>query len=176
MNVNEKRKGDVIVAVVAHSDVARAVLVPTFMDNTSPLARNTIYSSTTTTVNNNVVVAAGPTATTSEVQVLLIDKNIVSYDKPSNLGFFGRNTTKTFVEYKFLLCASWGWGVHHPFRACYSNLKSVFATLAKSAPAGAPWRFKALEFGTSASVFVSYGQDIRHYIESVIGSRTAVGV
>lgn len=65
---------------------------------------------------------------------------------------------------------------HHPFHACYSNLKSVFATLAKSAPAGAPWRFKALEFGTSASVFVSYGQDIRHYIESVVGSRTAVGV
>ena len=89
MNVNEKKKGDVIVAVVAHSDVPRAVLVPTFTDNTSPLARNTIYSSTTTTVNNNVIVAAGPTATTSEVQVLLIDKNIVSYDKPSNLGFFG---------------------------------------------------------------------------------------
>jgi hypothetical protein len=108
VNVNEKKKGDVIVAVVAHSDVPRAVLVPTFTDNTSPLARNTIYSSTTTTVNNNVIVAAGPTATTSEVQVLLIDKNIVSYDKPSNLGFFGRNTTKTFVEYKFLLCASWG--------------------------------------------------------------------
>jgi hypothetical protein len=149
VNVNEKRKGDVIVAVVAHSDVARAVLVPTFTNNTSPLAKNTIYSSTTTTVNNNVIAAAGPTATTSKVQVLLIDKNIVSYDKPSNLGFFGRNTTKTFVEYKFLLCASWG--VHHPFRARYSNLKSVFATLAKSAPAGAPWPFKeALEFGTLA--------------------------
>ena len=98
--------------VVAHSDdtipVAHVVLVPTFTNNTSPVARNTIYSSTTTTVNNNGIVAAGPTATTSKVQVLLIDTNIVSYNKPSKLGFFWRNTTKTYVECKFLLCVSWG--------------------------------------------------------------------
>ena len=41
---------------------------------------------------NNNVVAAGPTSTTSEVQVLLIDSNIISYDKPRKLGVFGWNT------------------------------------------------------------------------------------
>ena len=61
---------------------------------------------------------------------------------------------------------------------CYSDLKSAFATLAKSTPAGAPWPFKAPEFGTSASVFAfaPYRPDIRHYIESVVSSRTAVGM